>query len=217
MTQTLDLPKNQTESFSNIPFEVDRIIAYIFQATESRYKTDSNAYIFQATESFSNIPFEVDRIIAYISRKSQHFSGEFHQLQMDSDSISFYLMDMIGSQYIESTKAEWRVIKIYNHEKEYNFRGSELIKGFLAQHENLYPVLKKAFNVIRKYFYKEQLILELITDPEGFDRKELYLFIQVEYEKAESAIKKLDSIDKTWLCKLDKNVLKYFNIDLEFI
>ncbi|MFH0812210.1 MAG: hypothetical protein V2A69_05160 [Pseudomonadota bacterium] len=87
--------------------------------------------------------------------------------------------------------------KILDLGKHYIFRDPQEVESFLAENPSLFPLLAAAYPEIRKYFPREKFFLEVVSDPEGRDRKELVLYIRTNLP-AEDALYKLGQFDDDW-------------------
>jgi hypothetical protein len=80
----------------------------------------------------------------------------------------------------------------------YTFRGAQEVSGFLHAHPFLAPLLLEAYNKIAKHYGPSpQVVLEVVTDPEATDDRELFVFIRTNLPPDE-ALSKLDQLDKEW-------------------
>jgi len=89
-----------------------------------------------------------------------------------------------------------------NHslERLYAFRRWEEVVDFLSDYPFLVGFLEEAYGEIQTYFPTcRQLSLEVLTDPEAIDDRQLVLFIETDLppEKALASLHELD--DKWWL------------------
>jgi len=83
-------------------------------------------------------------------------------------------------------------------ERLYALRKREEVVDFLSDHPFLVPLLQDADGQIETYFGSySQLILEVVTDPEAVEDRELVLFIQTELPPAE-ALDSLHRLDRHW-------------------
>jgi hypothetical protein len=83
-------------------------------------------------------------------------------------------------------------------EKFYNFRRPVEVKGFLAAHPFLVPLLVEAYGKIAAYFEPQpEVVLEVVTDPEADDDRRLFVFIQTSL-LPEEALDRLDRLDDDW-------------------
>lgn len=83
-------------------------------------------------------------------------------------------------------------------ERLYAFRRREEVVNFLSDNPFLAPLLQDARPQIETYFRSyTQLILEVVTDPEAVDDRELVLFIQTDLPP-EEALASLDQLDDNW-------------------
>jgi hypothetical protein len=83
-------------------------------------------------------------------------------------------------------------------ERFYVLRRREEVVDFLSDHPFLLALLQDAQGQIETHFRSySQLILEVVTDPEALDDRELVLFIQTELGP-EEALASLDRLDENW-------------------
>ncbi len=86
----------------------------------------------------------------------------------------------------------------------YALRRRDEVVDFLSQHPFLVALLHEAHGKIQTYFHSyRQLILEVVTDPEGADDRQLVLFIQTDV-RPEEALDGLDRLDKGWWLKASR-------------
>lgn len=87
----------------------------------------------------------------------------------------------------------------------YSFRRKEEVAEVLESHSYLVPLLFEAYPQMEKHFDHHPVVfLEVITDPEADDDRELYAFIGTRLPP-EGALDKLEKFDKDWwLRALDK-------------
>jgi len=79
---------------------------------------------------------------------------------------------------------------------KYNIRTPEVL-DFLKEHETLASFLiEDAYNKIREYFPTEELVLDILTDPET-NEKILVVFIRTDLNP-EQALSKLEKLDEDW-------------------
>lgn len=105
--------------------------------------------------------------------------------------------------------------KILGLGKHYIFRDSQEVASFLAENPSLFPLLAAAYSEIRKYFPREKLFLEMVSDPEGRDRKELVLYIHTNFS-AEDALYKLGQFDDDWWLDASTEAMGKLCIHVEF-
>jgi len=83
-------------------------------------------------------------------------------------------------------------------EKLYIFRRSPEVMEFLEAHPFLVPLLVEAHDKIGEYFGPQpEVVLEIVTDPEVDDDRELFAFIQTGLSP-EQALDKLERLDDDW-------------------
>ncbi len=100
-------------------------------------------------------------------------------------------------------------------EKLYLFRKANVVKSFLEEHPFLIPLLQEAHIQIKRYFPNSDVVLEVVTDPEIPDEKQLVAFIVVE-QTAEEASQALDRLDEEWWLDALDRAQDMFHITLEF-
>jgi len=84
------------------------------------------------------------------------------------------------------------------------FRGSKRVLSFLGRNPYLVPLLTEAGKEINKYFPEPELFLEIVSDPDGVDPDQLFLYISTDLPPSE-ARPKLKALDREWwLSALDK-------------
>jgi hypothetical protein len=83
-------------------------------------------------------------------------------------------------------------------EKLYFFRRPSEVKEFLEASPFLKPLLVEAYERIGNCFGpKPEVVLEVVTDPEADDDRQLFAFIQTSLP-SEQALDKLDRLDDDW-------------------
>lgn len=86
-------------------------------------------------------------------------------------------------------------------EKLYIFRRPPEVMEFLEAYPFLVSLLTEAYDKIGEYFGpKPDVVLEVVTDPEVDDDRQLVAFIQSGVDPVE-ALLKLDQFDKGWWLK----------------
>jgi len=99
----------------------------------------------------------------------------------------------------------------------YIFRRPEEVYGFLKTHPLLIPLLLEAHNKIVQYFGPSpEVVLEVVTDPEAMDDRELFAFIRTGLPPDE-ALNKLDRLDKEWWLDEADRAEGELCIDVEFL
>jgi|GEM_PF-608970 hypothetical protein len=107
------------------------------------------------------------------------------------------------------------VIESQPLEQLYAFRKPTETLHFLEANPFLVPLLQEAYANIRKYFPYSELFLEVITDPEAIDEKQLVVFIAVE-QNPDEASQALDQLDENWWLDAMERVQDKLCITLEF-
>ena len=102
-------------------------------------------------------------------------------------------------------------------EEIYTFRRPPEVAEFLGENPFLVPVLFEAYPEIEKYFGRTApVFLEVVTDPEAADDRELYALIGTRLSP-EEALERLGQFDKDWwLRTLDRAQCKLC-IHIEFL
>ncbi len=81
-------------------------------------------------------------------------------------------------------------------ELPYTFRDRLEVEQFLQEHEFLLPLLVDAYPVIEKHFGPHpDVVLEVVTDPESLDDRELVAFIRTKLSSAQ-VLDKLHRLDE---------------------
>ncbi len=97
---------------------------------------------------------------------------------------------------------------------KYNIRSPKVL-DFLKEHETLVSFLiEDAYSKIREYFPTEELVLDVLTDPET-NEKILIAFIRTDLSP-EDALSKLEKLDEDWWLSAASRVEKLC-IHLEFV
>lgn len=80
----------------------------------------------------------------------------------------------------------------------YSLRQPETVSDFLTEHPHLVPLLVEAYFQVAKYFQDEpEVVLEVVTDQEADNYRELFVFIQTTLTP-EQAIARLSRFDRDW-------------------
>ena len=83
-------------------------------------------------------------------------------------------------------------------EQLYIFRKPEEVSRFLQVYPFLVPLLLEAHDRIGAYFGpRQEVVLEVVTDPEAVADRQLVAFIQTELHPVE-ALDRLDQLDEDW-------------------
>ncbi len=83
-------------------------------------------------------------------------------------------------------------------ERLYAFRKPEEVGQFLEAYPFLTPLLREAHDKIDDYFGPQTAVaLEVVTDPEAMDDRELFAFIQTSLPSQE-ALDRLERLDQDW-------------------
>ena len=106
------------------------------------------------------------------------------------------------------------VIESQSLEQLYAFRKPTETLHFLEANPFLVPLLQEAYANIRKYFPYSEIFLEVVTDPEAFE-KQLVVFISVE-QNPEEASQALDQLDENWWLDAMERAEDKLCITLEF-
>jgi len=102
-------------------------------------------------------------------------------------------------------------------EKLYTYRRPMEVKGYIKAHSFLVPLLVEAYDKIGEYFGSNPaVVLEVVTDPEADDYRELFAFIQISLSP-EEALSRLDQLDKEWWLDASDKAQNHFCIDVEFV
>jgi len=115
------------------------------------------------------------------------------------------------------TLSSYPTLELEALEQLYIFRRrSEVIK-FLVDNSFLFLPIQEAYEQIRNHFGSsaQQVVLEVVTDPEVAGDQELVIFIRTNLSPDE-AYKKLKQLDEEWWLDAPANVRKKLCIDVEF-
>ena len=83
-------------------------------------------------------------------------------------------------------------------EKLYTYRRPMEVKGYIKAYPFLVPLLVEAYDKIGEYFGSNPaVVLEVVTDPEADDDRELFAFIQTNCAP-EEALDRLNRLDQEW-------------------
>ncbi len=87
---------------------------------------------------------------------------------------------------------------IKSFERLYAFRRPEEVRQFLEAYPFLVALLRETRDKIGDYFGPQTAVtLEVVTDPEAIDDRELFAFIQTSLPSHE-ALDKLERLDQEW-------------------
>ena len=102
-------------------------------------------------------------------------------------------------------------------EEAYVFRQAREVAEFLEEHPYLGSLLLEAYDHIQEHFgLRPRVALEVVTDPEATDDRELYALIGT-HLSPEAALQRLERLDKEWwLAAMDRAQCK-LSIDVEFL
>jgi len=102
-------------------------------------------------------------------------------------------------------------------EQLYTFRRPLEVSQFLDTHPFLVPLLVEAHGKIEQYFGPSpDVVLEVVTDPEAIDDRELFAFIRTSFLPDE-ALGRLDRFDDEWWLDAMDKTLGALCIDVEFL
>jgi hypothetical protein len=101
-------------------------------------------------------------------------------------------------QIIDTAKASPVKPAIQSLEKLYTFRRPAEISEYIDALPFLVPLLVEAYDKIGEYFGPQpEVILEVVTDPEAIDDRQLVAFIQTGLDPTE-VLNRLDRFDEGW-------------------
>jgi hypothetical protein len=87
---------------------------------------------------------------------------------------------------------------------------------FLQEHQELVALLNESYKEIRKYFPSEDLKLELVSDREIAEDRQLFVYINTSLSVTD-ALKKLDEFDKKWWLERIDRANGLLNFNLQFV
>ncbi len=83
-------------------------------------------------------------------------------------------------------------------EKLYSYRRPDEVKKYIKAYPFLVPLLVEAYDKIGEYFGSNPaVILEVVTDPEADDYRELFAFIQTNFAP-EEVLDRINRLDQEW-------------------
>jgi len=82
-------------------------------------------------------------------------------------------------------------------EKLYTYRRPNEVKGYIIAYPFLVPLLVEAHDKIGDCFGPPEIVLEVVTDPEALDDRQLVAFIQTNFD-VDEALTRLRQLDKNW-------------------
>jgi hypothetical protein len=97
-----------------------------------------------------------------------------------------------GPSLVRASELEFRSI-----EQLYILRRRAEVIGFLKAYPFLVPLLLEAYGKIAQHFGPSPVFLEVVTDPEAIDDRQLVAFIRTDLDPIE-ALASLDRFDKSW-------------------
>ena len=103
-----------------------------------------------------------------------------------------------------------------NIEEIYTLRDANEVTRFLEENSFLIPLLQEARTHIKRYFPYSDVVLEVVTDPEIMDERDLVAFIVVD-QRVENPGETLDRLDEEWWLDASERAQGQFHITLEFI
>lgn len=92
---------------------------------------------------------------------------------------------------------------------------SKLLK-FLSNNQSLFELLFEAHGEIKKYFPLEEIVLEVVLDPEIDSHEGIFAYILTSLPVAE-ALRKLDEFDEEWFLNQLDRTNGLFNFNLRFV
>ncbi len=102
-------------------------------------------------------------------------------------------------------------------EQLYTFRKPQQVSSFLQAHSFLVPLLFEAYIQIEQHFRSNpQVFLQVVTDPEAADDRELFIFIGTNLPPDE-ALDRLDRLDEEWWFDAMDSSKGGLCIDVEFL
>jgi hypothetical protein len=97
-----------------------------------------------------------------------------------------------GPSLVRASELQFRLI-----EQLYILRRRAEIIGFIKTYPFLVPLLLEAYDKIVQHFGPSPVFLEVVTDPEAMDDRQLVAFIRTDLDPIE-ALASLDRFDKSW-------------------
>jgi hypothetical protein len=106
--------------------------------------------------------------------------------------------EIMAIQIVDTARVIKKDPKPDTLEQLYTYRRPMEVTGFLEAHPFLVPLLVEAHGKIDEYFGPQSdVVLEVVTDPEADDDRELFAFIQTHFPPEET-LQKLDRLDQEW-------------------
>jgi hypothetical protein len=90
------------------------------------------------------------------------------------------------------------------------------VSNFLQAHQELISLLNEAYKELRKHFSSEDLKLELVTDPEIAEDRQLFVYIFTSISVTD-ALRKLDEFDEQWWLEQVDRANGLLNFNLRFV
>ncbi len=118
---------------------------------------------------------------------------------------------------IESNLFDWEYLRhgLTLLSRIYTFRRVPEVSAFLENEPSLIPSLVEARKQIESYFGDVELVIEVITEPEAADDRELVVFIRADLPPDE-ALRKLEQLDEDWWLDASTEVEGKLCIHVEF-
>jgi len=108
-------------------------------------------------------------------------------------------------------------LDVVNDLWDYKIRNKKEIIPFLIEHIEIVPILQEARTIIKNYFNKSSLVLEVVTDPEEEkDSRILFIYIQTNLSPND-ALSKLEKLDEDWWLDVSKEIGELMCLHVEYL
>ena len=139
----------------------------------------------------------------------QRFFGQ-GQLQ---DDLNYSVLLAQQEVDLRTVINETRIAKL---EAKYTLRNSNEIRMFLIEHKQVLSVLWDARSIVEEFFGNDVSIdLELVNDPESYNSKQLFGYINAKSLSPDEAFERLSAFDEAWFLKQLDLTGGLFNFNLE--
>ena len=203
-TQTVNVPLKdffESHSASNLKNQRNSVkqVSDFFSKFNQDLPTDYSKEIgFDIVTSFFRFLFR-NKTFQNILLAIQNFSNIYSYVKSNTVDLQF-----LNSQFQKISEL-------------YTFRsGSLQILNFLIRNEKLLHFVIEAKAHISDYFPEDELILEIISDPEEDEDEEIVIYVRTNLQ-VEEALPKLNEFDESWFLNAITVYGENLCIDLEYV
>ncbi len=197
---------------------------YILRSASSRSNASETRSITATTHAatVTHIPFEFGQTLRALSELSKVRNAVVHNLshvKFTNFWSNLAFIDILeiarNLEDFNNPPASSYTTNIQLLKQLYLFRNVEEVQNFLEANSFLVSLLKEGYSHIKKYFPYSRVFLEVVTDPEAFDEKQLVAFIVVEQD-SDDASEALDQLDEDWWLDAMERAQDKLCVTLEF-